>query len=44
VVTGRYNANFRGPLTCLIRTQFSTANRRFFPVFWARKVRDLSAN
>ena len=38
------NADFRGYATCLIRTHFSTTNRRFSPVFWASKVRDMRAN
>jgi hypothetical protein len=39
-----YIADFRGHPTCLFRTHFSTTNRRFSPVFWASKVRDLRAN
>jgi len=37
-------ADFRGYATCLIRTHFSTTNRRFSQVFWASKVRDMRAD
>ena len=38
------NADFREHLTCLFRTHFSTANRRFFSDFTAFEVRDVNAN
>ena len=37
------NADFRGRLTCLIRTQFSLRDGRFLPVFLAFEGRDMGA-
>jgi hypothetical protein len=37
------NADNRGRLTCLFHTQFSAQSSRFFSVFWAVEVPELSA-
>jgi hypothetical protein len=40
----RFIAVFRGPLTCLIRTQFPQQTGLFFAVFLAVEARDMGAN
>jgi hypothetical protein len=37
------NADHRGRVTCLFRTQFPPQSGRFFPVFSTFEARDLSA-
>jgi hypothetical protein len=38
-----FNADHRGRVTCLFRTQFPPQSGRFFPVFSTFEARDLSA-
>jgi hypothetical protein len=42
-IVPRLNAENRGRVTCLFRTQFPPQSGRFFPVFSTFEARDLSA-